>query len=44
MEEQTCEDERFYVDGVEVDSHVDCVNLKASEKDEGFVTMHINGR
>ena len=32
------------MDGVEVDSHVDCVNLKAIEKDEGFVTMNINGR
>ena len=25
-------------------SYVDCVNLKTIEKDEGFVTMHINGR
>lgn len=44
IEEQTREDETFYVDGVEVDSHVDCVILKAIEKDEGFVTMHINGK
>ena len=41
MEEHTCDDGTFYVDGVEVDSHVDCVNLKAIETDEGFVTMHI---
>lgn len=32
------------MDGVEVDSHVDCVNLKAIKKEEGFVTMHINGK
>ncbi|KAL7832506.1 hypothetical protein SRHO_G00295240 [Serrasalmus rhombeus] len=39
-----CEDETFYVDGVEVDNCVNCVKFKANEKDEGFVTIHINGK
>lgn len=39
-----CEDETFYVDGLKVDNCVDCVNSHANEKDEGFVTIYINGR
>lgn len=40
----TCEDETFYGNGVEVDSCVDCVNFQASGKDEGFVTINVNGK
>ena len=44
IDEETFEDGTFYVDGVEVESRVDCVNLKANGKDEGYVTMHIHGK
>lgn len=40
----TCEDETFYVNGVKVDSDVDWISSQADEKDEGFVTIHINSR
>ena len=41
IDEESSEEGTFYVDGVEVESCVDHVNLKANEKDEGYVTMHI---
>ena len=44
IDEESFEDGTFYVDGVEVESRVDCVNLKANGKDEGYVTMHIHGK
>lgn len=41
VDESTFDDETFYVDGVGVDS---LVHSEATEKDEGFVTVDINGK
>lgn len=43
VSEPPLQDETFYVDGVELDSQIDCIHAKANKKDEGFVTIHING-
>lgn len=39
-----CEDNTFYVDGVEIENYVDCVESQDSEQDEGFVTIHKNDK
>lgn len=44
VDESTFDDETFYVDGIEVNSEVDCVHFEATGKDEGFVTVDINSK
>ena len=44
IDEESFEVGTFYVDGVEVESRVDCVNLKANGKDEAYVPVHIHGK
>ncbi len=40
----SCKDDTFYVDGVDIENCVDCVESHDSEQDKGFVTIHINGK
>ncbi len=45
VDQPTCDDDTFYVDGVEVHDSVDSViSHSDDEKDVGFVTIHINGK
>lgn len=42
-EPTTHREDTFYVDGVDIERRVDGVNPQAKDKEEGFVTIHING-
>lgn len=39
-----CEGDTFYVDGVVLDSCIDCVISQAEEQDEGFFPLQRNGK